>query len=44
MELDAHINDKAFCDAALAVFDDWVAQGLVGPGRMTLGKLPAGQA
>lgn len=27
--LDAHINDAAFCEAALAVFDDWVAQGLV---------------
>jgi uncharacterized protein (UPF0261 family) len=32
IELDAHINDDAFCDAALAVFDDWVAQGLVPPG------------
>ena len=29
MELDAHINDDAFCDAALRVFDEWVAQGLV---------------
>lgn len=29
VELDAHINDAAFCDAALAVFDDWVAKGLV---------------
>jgi uncharacterized protein (UPF0261 family) len=29
VELDAHINDAAFCDAALAVFDEWVAQGLV---------------
>ena len=28
-ELDAHINDAAFVDAALRVFDDWVAQGLV---------------
>ena len=27
--LDAHINDDAFCTAALRVFDDWVAQGLV---------------
>lgn len=32
-ELDAHINDAAFCDAALAVLDDWVAQGVVAPGR-----------
>jgi uncharacterized protein (UPF0261 family) len=32
IELDAHINDDAFCDAALAVFDEWVAQGLVPPG------------
>jgi uncharacterized protein (UPF0261 family) len=29
IELEAHINDAAFCDAALRVFDDWVAQGLV---------------
>ena len=28
-ELDAHINDDAFVDAALRVFDDWVAQGLI---------------
>lgn len=33
VELDAHINDDAFCDAALAVFDDWVARGLVAAGR-----------
>ncbi len=33
LELDAHINDPAFCDAALQVFDDWVAQGLVVPGE-----------
>jgi len=32
IEVDAHINDDAFCDAALAVFDGWVAQGLVPPG------------
>lgn len=32
MELDAHINDAVFCDLALQVFDDWVAQGLVRPG------------
>ncbi len=33
VELDAHINDDAFGEAALRVFDDWVAQGLVKPGR-----------
>ena len=33
VEVDAHINDAAFCDAALRVFDDWVARGLVAPGR-----------
>ena len=27
--LDAHINDPEFVTAALAIFDDWVAQGLV---------------
>lgn len=31
--LDAHINDAAFCDAALQVFDDWVARGWVPQGR-----------
>jgi uncharacterized protein (UPF0261 family) len=30
--LDAHINDDAFAQAALAVLDDWVQQGLVPPG------------
>lgn len=29
LELDAHINDAAFAEAALAVFDDWVAGGLI---------------
>ena len=28
-EIDAHINDQQFADAALAVFDDWVNQGLI---------------
>lgn len=27
--LDAHINDAAFCDAALAIFDRWVAEGMI---------------
>jgi uncharacterized protein (UPF0261 family) len=29
VELDAHINDAAFCDAALARFDRWVAEGVI---------------
>jgi uncharacterized protein (UPF0261 family) len=33
VELDVHINDPAFCDAALRILDDWVARGLVPPGR-----------
>ena len=28
-EIDAHINDQAFADAALAVFDAWRADGVV---------------
>lgn len=28
-ELDCHINDQAFADAALAVLDDWIAKGIV---------------
>ena len=34
IELDAHINDDAFSDAALTVFDEWVAQGLVPAGQL----------
>ncbi len=33
LELPAHINDAAFCQAALEVFDAWVAQGLVRAGH-----------
>ena len=29
VELDAHINDTAFCDAVLGLFDDWVAKGII---------------
>ena len=29
LRLDAHINDPAFADAALAVFDQWVVEGLI---------------
>ncbi len=31
-EVDAHINDDAFVQSALAVFDAWVAAGVVTPG------------
>ncbi|MDZ7920515.1 Tm-1-like ATP-binding domain-containing protein [Rhodoferax sp.] len=29
--VDAHINDEAFVQAALKVFDEWVAEGLIAP-------------
>lgn len=29
VELEAHINDAAFCDAVMAVFDDWVSRGWI---------------
>jgi len=32
VELDAHINDAAFCEAALQVFDAWVDGGLIARG------------
>lgn len=32
VELDTHINDAVFCDAVLALFDQWVAQGIVKAG------------
>lgn len=31
IDLDAHINDPAFADAALAVVDGWIAQGVLRP-------------
>jgi uncharacterized protein (UPF0261 family) len=31
-DLDVHINDRAFVDKALAIFDEWRHQGLVGNG------------
>lgn len=33
VEVDAHINDRAFADAVLAVLDDWVAKGVVPKGK-----------
>lgn len=35
IELDAHINDDAFCAAALQVFDAWVEQGVVPKGKLS---------
>lgn len=32
LELRAHINDDAFAEAALAVFDRWVSEGRIPPG------------
>ena len=33
IELDAHINDRAFVDQALAVLDQWVVEGTVPVGK-----------
>lgn len=39
-EIDAHINDKAFSDQALAIFDAWVADGTIkGPVRESRGEV-----
>ena len=38
IELNAHINDPAFCDAALAVFDRWVSAGIVVAGAAASSK------
>lgn len=32
-EIDAHINDDAFADRALAIFDQWCAEGIVASGN-----------
>jgi uncharacterized protein (UPF0261 family) len=32
VEVDAHINDAAFSDAALTIFDRWAAAGRIAPG------------
>ncbi len=34
VELDAHINDDSFAAAVLERFDQWVAEGVVPPGRV----------
>ena len=32
IDLDCHINDRAFVDKALEIFDDWIARGLISTG------------
>lgn len=36
VELDTHINDAAFSDAVLAIFDEWVAAGYIPRGSGTV--------
>jgi uncharacterized protein (UPF0261 family) len=36
VEVDAHINDTAFTDAALAVFDRWAATGRIARGARAM--------
>ena len=31
-EIEGHINDQAFADKALEIFDGWVADGTISPG------------
>ena len=33
VELDAHINDEEFSAGVLAIFDEWVARGMIGAGQ-----------
>jgi len=33
IEIDAHINDRAFADKALEIFDRWVADGVIAAAR-----------
>jgi uncharacterized protein (UPF0261 family) len=33
VELDAHINDEEFSAGVLAIFDEWVARGVIGAGQ-----------
>lgn len=40
IELDAHINDSAFADAALKQFDEWVAAGVIPAARPDGGVKP----
>jgi uncharacterized protein (UPF0261 family) len=35
--IDAHVNDAAFCQTVLAIFDAWVEQGIVKQGTVKQG-------